>query len=66
MTTSFHIGTFWFHVTWNADGSAGRDQHGTLWLDINNPHTRARVVEMVAQVQHDTIITLFCKMKAAK
>jgi hypothetical protein len=39
MTTqsSFSISGFWFHVTWNAKGTIGIDQHGTTWFNKSNP-----------------------------
>lgn len=40
--TSFHLHAFWFHVTWNSDGTIGKDQHGDLWFDIQNPKSEAR------------------------
>jgi hypothetical protein len=35
--TSFHINTFWHHVEWNREGTIGRDQHGRIFFDRDNP-----------------------------
>jgi hypothetical protein len=35
--TSFSITGFWFHITWNAKGTIGIDQHGTTWFNKSNP-----------------------------
>lgn len=41
MTCSFHLHTFWHHVTWNHKGTEGKDQHGMLWFNIKNPRNEA-------------------------
>ncbi|HYH15276.1 MAG TPA: hypothetical protein VD794_08650 [Flavisolibacter sp.] len=38
-TTSFHINGFWAHVTWDAQGKVGRDQHGHIWYNKENPRS---------------------------
>jgi len=38
-TTSFHINGFWMHVKWDAQGKIGKDQHGQIWYNKENPRS---------------------------
>jgi hypothetical protein len=37
--TSFHVNGFWFHVKWDAQGKVGKDQHGGIWYNMQNPRS---------------------------
>lgn len=59
--TSFHIGGFWFHVQWSADGTTGTDQHGCTWYNRDKPHTQKKHLETLCTVVHDTLCQLAAK-----
>lgn len=65
MKTSFHIGGFWFHVEWRADGKIGTDQHGRKWHNKDNPHTDTGVTEIICQQTND-VVKLLASLKSKR
>lgn len=60
MKSSFHIGGFWFHVNWSADGKTGIDQHGRKWFNRDNPHSEFKITETICHTYRD-LITMMAK-----
>lgn len=53
MTSSFHIGGFWFHVKW--DGKKGVDQRGNVWTNPGNPKCENKLIEPLYKVMSENI-----------
>ena len=54
MKTSHHINGFWFHINWESKDK-GRDQHGNIWFNKENPTCDNKLVTALCNALGATI-----------